>query len=281
MTQVTLPARLSDAELFSLAGFRDVDAAADKTPYFTHLDSFAKAFGEMTEHGLDCLGLSRGSSVLDVGCGHGACAVPLARRIGPAGRIIGLDASSSMVSEARRRFAASGLPIEFHVGDAVSLPFDAASFDAARADRVFMFLEDPEKALSELVRVTRPGGRIVVTEGDLGTHAVPATDVPTARSVLAALCDRSPSGWIGRRLRGMFVSAGLRDVELKLIPLLSTSFAEWNHRLGVERFVSQSAESVEHQRTLAWLDELRTLDAQGQFTATTMLFMVAGTRQVT
>jgi hypothetical protein len=56
--------------------------------------------------------------------------------------------------------------------------------------------------------------------------------------VLAALNDRSPNGWIGRRLRAMFVSAGLQEVDLQLVPILSTSYTEWNLRFGIERLVS-------------------------------------------
>ncbi len=280
MATVVMPTRSSPSGLFSLAGYRDVDAAEDKTPYFAWLDSFADTFRAMTETGLDLLRPGAGSSVLDVGCGHGACAPLLATRLGPTGRFVGLDASEAMIAEASRRFDHSGLPAEFHVGDAQALPFENASFDAARSDRVFMFLTDPRKALSELVRVTKPGGRIVVTEGDIGTHTIDAPDVATTRAVLAALTDRSPSGCIGRRLRAMFVDSGLTDIDLQLIPILTTCFAEWNHRLGVETFLSTAIADgrIEGDKATAWINELRARDARGQFTGTALLFMVAGTR---
>lgn len=136
------------------------------------------------------------------------------------------------------------------------------------------------KALAELVRVTKPGGRIVITEGDLGSHSVDAPDIETTRAVLAALADRAPNGWIGRRLRAMFVDAGLRDIDLQLIPILTTSFAEWNHRMGVERFLSNAIDQaiVPRDRALAWLDDLRARDAKGRFTGVALLYQVAGTR---
>lgn len=277
---VVMPPRHPVSPSFSIAGYRDVDAAEDKSAYFAYLDSVAEVFRAMTESSVDLLRLRSGSSVLDVGCGHGACVPLLARRVGPMGRIVGLDASQAMVAEALRRFARSDLTVDFRVGDALALPFEDASFDAARSDRVFMFLDDPQKALSELVRITKPGGRIVVTEGDIGTHAIDAWDVATTRAVLAALSDRSPNGWIGRQLRALFVGAGLRDIDIQLTPILSTSFAEWNDRLGVEQFLASAsaAGGVKSDQTLAWLDELRTRDAHGQFTGTAMLYTVAGTR---
>src|SRR6185369_11084461 len=130
----------------------------------------------------------------------------------------------------RRRMAAQGLAAQVERGDAHALPFGDAAFDAARADRVLMFLRDPRQALAELVRVTRPGGRICVTEGDIGTHSIDADDVATTRTMLAALSDRAQHGWVGRRLRTMCLDAGLIDVDLRLVPILSTSYAEWNDR---------------------------------------------------
>ena len=114
----------------------------------------------------------------------------------------------------------------------------------------------------------------------LHSRFVSAPAAMTTRIVLAALSDRSPNGWIGRRLRAMFIDAGLRDTGLQLIPIASTSFAEWNHRLGVEQFlpILIADKGIQRDKALAWLDQLRMRDAQGRFTATAMLYMAAGTR---
>ncbi|MFM9885941.1 MAG: methyltransferase domain-containing protein [Burkholderiales bacterium] len=282
MATIVMPQAHPVSTSFSIAGYRDVDAASDQSAYFGYLDSVAKVFHEVIASGIDTLRLRSGDAVVDVGCGHGASAALLADQVGPSGRVVGIDASHAMIAEARRRFARSGRAVEFQEGDALALPFADASFDAARADRVFMFLDDPERALAELVRVTKPGGRIVVTEGDLGSHAVDAGDIETTRAVLAALSDRAPNGWIGRRLRAMFVDAGLRDINQQLIPIVTTSFTEWNHRMGVERFLSNVTDQaiVPRDRALAWLDDLRARDAKGRFTGVAMLYLVAGTRSV-
>jgi ubiquinone/menaquinone biosynthesis C-methylase UbiE len=282
MRTIVMPSRHPVSDSFSIAGYRDIDAAQDQASYFAFLDSFADTFREMTEASVDLLRLRPGHAVLDVGCGHGVCVPLLAQRVGASGRIVGLDASHAMVAEAQRRFDHSGLPVAFRHGSALALPFDDLSFDAARADRVLLFVDDARTALAELVRVTKHGGRIAVTEGDLGLQAVDSPDAKTTATVLAALGNRSPNGWIGRRLRALFVAAGLEGVEVQLVPILSTSYAEWNLRFGIEALVSTlvAQQAIARDVAQAWLDELRTRDAQSRFTAIGLLSVVAGTRSV-
>ena len=280
MQMVLMPRRHPVSAGFHLAGFRDVDGADDADAYLAYLDSVGEVFRDVIRFGIDALRLRAGGAVLDVGCGHGACLPLLAQAVGAGGRVAGIDASAAMVAAARRRVAAQGLAAEVQRGDAHALPFGDAQFDAARIDRVLMFLREPARALAALVRVVRPGGRICVTEGDVGTHVIDADDVATTRTMLAALSDRSPQGWIGRRLRSMALDLGCKDVELQLVPILSTSYAEWNDRLGVESqaAIAVSQGLVTQEAVAAWLDDLRTRDAQGRFTATALLFVLTATR---
>jgi SAM-dependent methyltransferase len=280
MRMVQMPRRHPVSAGFHLAGFRDVDGSQDADAYLAYLDSVGEVFRDVIRFGVDALHLGAGGAVLDVGCGHGACLSLLAQRVGRSGRVAGIDASAAMVAAARWRVAAQGLTAVVQRGDAHELPFGDSVFDAARIDRVLMFVRDPQGALAELARVVRPGGRLCVTEGDVGTHAIDADDVATTRTMLAALSDRSPQGWIGRRLRSMALDLGWKDVELQLVPILSTSYAEWNDRLGVE---SQAALAVSQglvtqEAVASWLDDLRTRDAQGRFVATALLFVLTATR---
>jgi len=100
---------------------------------------------------LDGLQLRGGETVLDVGCGLGDDVIELAQRIGPTGRVVGVDVSNVMITEARRRTAALGLPIAFEVGDARQLRFADGTFDACRTERMLMYVPDVERAMAELV----------------------------------------------------------------------------------------------------------------------------------
>lgn len=101
-----------------------------------------------------------GGTALDAGCGTGRALVWLREAVGPAGRVVGLDATPEMLAEARRR--GRGDLASLLVGDARRLPFPAGSFDAVFAGGLIPHLADPSSGLAELARVTRPGGRLAV-----------------------------------------------------------------------------------------------------------------------
>src|SRR5205085_9998864 len=96
----------------------------------------------------------------------------LGRRGGPTGRVVGIDAGEDMITEAKRRAETSNLPVEFFVQDACNLEFPDSTFDGCRADQVFQHVGDPRKGVSEIIRVARPGARIVICDPDWETLAI-------------------------------------------------------------------------------------------------------------
>jgi ubiquinone/menaquinone biosynthesis C-methylase UbiE len=265
---------------FKLANFRDVDASGDAKAYADYLDRFAAASQEMIDTGIDLLRLRQAAAALDVGCGQGAAIQALAARVVPNGRVVGIDLSRELVGEAHRRLCGCGLPVEVRVGNAQALDFADASFDAARADRVLLFVRNPRAAVFELTRVTRPGGRVVVTESDIGATIVDSPDLETTREVLATAGDEFPNPWIGRQLRALFIEALLVDVDVRCFSVMSTSLAEWSRRLGIAEVLDKAVASgrIRIERAEAWLNDLSARDAAGRFLACSTFFMVAGSK---
>lgn len=104
--------------------------------------------------------VAAGESVLDVGCGTGNAALEAARA---GGRATGIDPAERLVAVADQRARALGLDVSFLVGDAQALAFPDGTFDAVVSVFAVIFAPDGEAAASELVRVARPGGRIVIS----------------------------------------------------------------------------------------------------------------------
>jgi ubiquinone/menaquinone biosynthesis C-methylase UbiE len=106
------------------------------------------------------LGVQAGNHVLDVGCGTGRLAYWIAERVGPEGHVVGVDPLAERIAIAK----AHGAGIRFEVGKAEDLgAFGECSFDVVCLSAVFHWIEDKPKALREIRRVLRPGGRMGVT----------------------------------------------------------------------------------------------------------------------
>jgi SAM-dependent methyltransferase len=104
-------------------------------------------------------GIAPGVKVLDIACGTGNSAIPAARR---GADVVGIDIAPNLLEQARARAHAAGVKARFQEGDAEALDFPDASFDVVISVFGAMFAPRPELVVSELRRVARPGGRIVM-----------------------------------------------------------------------------------------------------------------------
>ncbi|HEY0171147.1 MAG TPA: methyltransferase domain-containing protein [Pyrinomonadaceae bacterium] len=230
----------------------------------------------------DALGVAAGDEVLDVGCGTGGGVRALATRFPEAGRVVGIDKSETMVAEARARTAAAAVPagacapVEFRVADAHQLPFPEASFDATYSLRVFEIIGEPRDALSEMARVLRPGGRLVVNGPDVDAWTIDAADREVTRKVLHYACDFETNGWVGRQLAGWCRELGLVDISVVPVGLCITEFGpiyDLCLRVFAERAVAAGA--VTAAQVERWVEDLRERDHKGQFFSSQMLFRVS------
>jgi arsenite methyltransferase len=106
-----------------------------------------------------------GETVLDLGCGAGVDSILAARRVGPTGRVVGVDATEEMVAKARANAATVGVAnVEFHHGEADRLPTADGSVDAVISNGVFNLCFDKPAVLAEVYRVLKPGARLQMAD---------------------------------------------------------------------------------------------------------------------
>jgi demethylmenaquinone methyltransferase / 2-methoxy-6-polyprenyl-1,4-benzoquinol methylase len=177
------------------------------------------------ERAADLARLEPGGRALDVATGTGDLALVLAQRAGPTGDVVGADFSDGMLARARAK--AAGLAgVRFEHADALALPYADGSFDAATVGFGARNFGDLERGLAEMVRVVRPGGRVVVLEITTPTRpplstffslwfdrAVPLLGRLAADSEAYEYLPRSVKRFPGpERLGALLQRAGLDDV---------------------------------------------------------------------
>ena len=136
------------------------DWAARAAAWDKWSDALAKLAERMNAPLVEAAALKPGLHVLDLASGAGEPALQIAREVGPTGRVVATDLVEDMLAGAKRRAAAIQLKqIEFRAADMEALPFGDASFDRITCRFGIMFAPDTRRALTEALRVLKPGGR--------------------------------------------------------------------------------------------------------------------------
>jgi ubiquinone/menaquinone biosynthesis C-methylase UbiE len=236
--------------------------------------SAAQAYKRRTFELLDA---RPGTKILDVGCGPGDDVLALAELVGADGHVVGVDVRDEMIAEARSRAARRALAVEFQIGSAYQLDFADATFDGCRADRVFQHLDRPEKALAEMVRVTRFGGRVVVFDADWETFVIDSPHRALTRKILNYECDTHANGWAGRALLRLFRASGLQNVAVEPAGIV---FATANYAFGMQGMAetAQAAEIITDEERRLWVEYLEQAGREGQFFSAITGFIACGSK---
>ncbi len=240
-------------------GADDVAAAIgwqDRVDAWPHIAAYKRRSYEL---------LPEPGPILDVGCGP---AHDL-RAIGA--RAIGIDVSLAMCRTARARDTSVARAV------AGALPFGRSVFAGVRADRVLEHLDDPDAALAEMVRVTRPGGRVVVADPDQGSLVI---QVPGVRPELIAAVRRLRrdvgyrNGTLARELPERFARQGLEDVTIEAFPLVLTDPED---AFGLPTWVAYWREHFSATDAAEWDAGMQRAREEGGFLYALLYFVVSGT----
>ncbi len=248
--------------------FTDVDAAPDPSKLVSYLDQ-ATSLGpiqRLKRATYELLSATPGQVVLDVGCGVGDDVRTLAGIVGSTGRAVGLDLSRTLISQAHARSKDKGVQTHFAQGDSCCLPFPDQSFDAVRSERMLQHLREPRRAVNEMARVVKSGGRVVDFDPDWDLIAIDSSDAALTRKIVRFRTDRIATGSVGRKVSNLFKDAGLVDVTVVPMASVLTSLAAASTlELELSAEDARRAGIISDDEASGWVAEMRERDAAGRF----------------
>lgn len=219
---------------------------------------------------IDMLQPKPGEHMLDVGVGPGLLAYDLARMVGDTGRMVGLDMSAAMLTVARTRLAA--MPhAECVEGDASALKFADASFDAVVSTQVYEYVAPLGRALSELYRVVKPGGRVLILDTDWRSIVWHSSDKARMERVLTCWDDHLADPHLPATLGAGLRRAGFTVTRVEIVPMLTPHWQPVSYAAGIMRtirgYVSANGEKhgLTREEVQAWYDDQLRLAERGEF----------------
>ena len=222
----------------------------------------------------EALGARPGERVLDAGCGPGFYVAEVLERVGPQGSVAGVDASRPMLAVAAKRCEGHG-NVSFHEGDVTALPVGDSDFDRALSVQVLEYVEDIPAALGELLRVLRPGGRVLIWDVDWATVSWHSRDPERMRRCLAAWDEHLADPSLPRTLSARMRAAGFRDVEMQGHTFATDDVSEESYAGAL---VPLMAAYVGTDEARDWAEEQRELQQRGESYFACIQYCFTGTR---
>jgi arsenite methyltransferase len=219
---------------------------------------------------LQALALQAGERVVDVGSGPGLLAAEMAAQVGPAGRVVGLDLSDSMLalSRERRGDLATSKCLRFLKADAARLPFADGTFDVAVSTQVYEYVPDVPAALAEVYRVLCPGGRVLILDTDWDSIVWAAGDQARMQRVLEAWVGRFADPHLPRRLSWLLRGAGFLVERREVLVLFNPEYDPDTYSVANGQIMADFAVAqgrMRREEADAWMRDLQRLGGEGRY----------------
>ncbi len=208
-----------------------------------------------------------GEDVLDIGCGPGFLTADLAAGVGDDGSVLGIDQSDAMIDLASNR-CEGAKQARVEIGDAIAIKCDEASFDLVVSTQVLEYVADIDRALAEIARVLRPGGRAVLLATDWRSVAWYSSDEDRMDRMLAAWEEHLAHPTLPRTLGRRLAEVGLRVRQLERYSILEGADDRTGYSsmlIGGIRGFAPGRRGVTKEEADAWAEEQEALRENGAF----------------
>jgi ubiquinone/menaquinone biosynthesis C-methylase UbiE len=239
----------------------------------TRLESRGKhpTFQRMLYEYLEFINIDEMQAVLDLGCGTGFTGREIARRRNFKGTVLGIDISSQLIEQATRLAREEGVShrVHFRVGDSRSLDLENDSFDAVIAHTLISHLPDPAALIEEMIRLVKPGGLVVIYDGDYASLTYSNPDAQRGKAIddlIIGSIVTQPR--ILRQLPLLLTSAGLEIVQAFAYVVTDVGKADfWAGSVESMRKLLPAAKTMTAAEADSWADDRNRESANGTFFA--------------
>jgi ubiquinone/menaquinone biosynthesis C-methylase UbiE len=226
----------------------------------------------------EALMLQAGMRVLDVGCGSGHLVQELARAVGPSGRAVGVELSDDQLNAARERCA--DVPfVELLHADVCDLPLEDGSLDGVSAIQTLEYVPDVDRALSEIRRVLRPGGRVAFVSVLWDAFRFHGAEAGLNQRIADAWQAHCHHAMLPAEMPGRMAAVGLDGASQRTLAFLNRALHEnclayWAVKIVAAFAVSQG---VSEEDARKWLEQLEHADKEDRFGFVSVPVLTLGT----
>lgn len=225
-----------------------------------------------------------GDRILDIGCGPGIDTIPLSQFVGITGQVIGIDIDREMIDLANKKAKEANVAdrvIHKHF-DAEYIPYNSGYFDSCHSERLLQHMLNPWPTISEMVRVTKQDGWIVVADTDHSTMSIDTPDIDIEWKLRRFHTEMYKNGYIGRQLYRLFKDQNLADIVIQIFPLFSTEYILTRYMALLDKTEKEavSAGIITDEELNRWHNNLEMSNKEGTFFSSAIMILIAGRKVI-